>query len=359
MIGRLTWTLAFLLLTVAPAAAQRTPDRNCTDDNGVDRCDAEQQRRTRALFGVRSIEEHRDAGDQIRRVFYVDGYGRDMVLISFIRAPGREPMANVHFPRREGERPRQPFEAPVPHAVWDDVLWRSARFERSFATQPPPPQPGEGQIVTMCIHSWVYTIEANDPRRRSEPASLRRKTEDACEDGPGEMFAIELQRAALPLFPACAALDPEQHRNPASQLAACAILSGDRLAAAEVMNLLDRFRRARRPEDSEMLAGIFDFGARFDWQGTQYVSRDAHPENFWLERMAADRAQGLYYDSIEGLSADRVRVRGSLHRSVDLPNAGGTTHYRAPVEMIWVSTSVREFQVESVTVGSWQVQRPR
>lgn len=342
------------LLVATPAAAQREVDSNCADDNGVDRCSAEQQRRVRALFGARSIEEHRDAGDQVRRVFYVDGYGRDVVLISFIRAPGREPMASVHFPRREGQPLRAAFETPVPETVWEDILRRSALFHRRFAA---PPLPGEGQAVSICLHSWVYTIEANDPRRRTDPASLRRKIEDACEDGPGEAFAWEMQSAALRLFPACAALDPDQHRNPASQLAACAILSGDRLAAATVMNRLNRFRSADRPDDAALLAGLFDFDrVSIDWQGT-LLSRPARPQDFWLQRLAADGAHGLYYDSIEGLSADRVRFRGSLRRSVDAPNEGPTTYYRAPVEMIWVYTGAREYQIESVTVGAWVVQR--
>lgn len=348
-----------LSLLQAPAAAQPVPDMNCTDDRGVNRCNADQQRRTRALFGVRTIEELRDAGDQVRRVFYVDGYGRDVVLISFIRAPGREPMAYVQFPRREGQPPIPALEASVPEGVWDDILRRSALFDRNFAVPPPaPPTAGEGQLISMCLHSWVYTIEANDPQRRTgDPASLRRKTEDACEDGPGEAFAWEVQTATLALFPACAALDSNLHRNPASQLQACSLLSGDRLAAAAVMNRLDRFRRADRPGDSQLLAGIFAFqGVSIDWQGMQ-LSRPTQPQDFWLSHMTADGAQGLYYDSIEGLSADRVRFRGSLHRSTEGPAGTNPTYSYAPVEMIWVYTGVREFQVESITVGAWVVQR--
>lgn len=350
--------LAFLLLQ-GPAATASERDRNCRDDNGVDRCAADQQRRTRTLFGVRSIEEHRDAGDQVRRVFYVDGYGRDVVLISFIRAPSREPMAYVHFPRREGQPAQAALEAPVPEAVWDDILRRSALFDRSLAARPPaPPRPGEGQEIVMCLHSWVYTIEANDPRRRSgDPASLRQKTEDACEDGPGEAFAWELQSAAVRLFPACAALDPDQHRNPASQLSACAMLSGDRLAAAAVMNRLNRFRNAERPQDAHLLAGLFDFqNPRIDWQGTQ-LARPTQPQAFWVERMAADGARGLFYESIDGLSADRVRFRGHLRRYTDGPRGPNTVPSRAPVEMIWIYTGIREFQIESVTVGAWAAQR--
>jgi len=348
------------LALAAGSPAQSTPDRNCTDDRGLDRCVADQQARTRALFGVRSIEQHRDAGDQVRRVFYVDGYGRDTIAISFVRAPGREPIAYLHFPNRQDRPANRSLEAPVPELVWNDILRRSANFDRSFTPRPATQrQPGEDQEIAICLHSWVYTIEAYDPARPSgERAALRRKTEDACENGPGEAFAWELQAAALPLFPFCAALDPDQHRNPASQLAACSLLSGDRLAAASVMNRLDSFRRARRPEDGRILSGIFDFRARIDWQGSVSVSSGAHPENLWLERLAADGAPAFFYESIEGLSADRVRVRGSLHRSVDGSEGTEATRSLAPVEMIWTFTGVREFQVESVTVGAWVVQRP-
>lgn len=342
------------LLAAASADAQAPVDPDCRDDSGVDRCASAQQARVRALFGARSIEEHRAAGDQVRRVFYVDGYGRDVAMIAFVRAPGREPMAYVHFPPR-GERPApQPFEAPVPAALWTDILRRSSHFDRRL--MPLPRNPDE---ISICLHSWVYTIEANDPARgNGVRASLRRKTEDACADGLGEVFATDLQRAALSLFPACEALDPEQHRNPVAQLAACSLLSGDRLAAAAVMNRLDSFRGARRPEDGRLLAGLFTQGARIDWNGVRSVPSDPRLVDFWLGRLAADGMPGFYYQGVEGLSADRVRVTATLERSTDAAEGRPPTFSRARVAMIWTLTTVQEFQVESVTVGPWEVYRP-
>lgn len=339
------------LASAAAAPAQARPDPNCSDDRGADRCAAQQQARTRALFGLRSIEQHRDAGDQVRRVFYVDGYGRDMIAIAFVRAPGREPMAQIHFPRREGQRATPPLEAPVSHTVWGEMLRRSANFDRSYT-----PRPQNPEEVSICLHSWVYTVEANDPARTNlARASLRRKTEDSCQRGPAVEFAADLQRAALPLFPHCDRLDPGQHRNPAAQLAACAALTGDRMAAAEVMNRLGAFRRARGTQDGQLLAGLFAQRARIDWNGVRSDPNDLYQGNFWLARMAADGAPGFYHDRVEGLAADRVRVTGTLQRSTDGPAA---SHFRAPVEMIWVFGPSQEFQVDSATVGAWERYRP-
>ncbi|WP_431851805.1 hypothetical protein [Allosphingosinicella sp.] len=237
----------------AAAAAQRSTDPSCSDDRGVDRCSEEQQRRTRQLFGVRSIEEHGAAGDDVRRVFYVDGYGRDIVMIAFVRAPGRDPTAWIYHPEREGEARPEPFQAPVSQEAWKEVVEGSANFHRSFVGQRPAPTANseEGEIV-VCLHSWVYTIEAVDRPQLNSPPQIRRKTEDACEDGPGEAFAQQLDRIARSMFPHCAALDVEQYGNEAMALAACRILRGDRLAAAEVLNgaqaIADGGAPGRRPD---------------------------------------------------------------------------------------------------------------
>ena len=173
---KLPWTgaaLLFSLLVAAPASPQGTPERDCRDDRGVDRCDEAQQRRVRELFGVRSIEEHRAAGDQVRRAFYVDGYGRDVVAIAFIRSPGRDPEVWVHYPRRDGEPTPEPLRAPVPRPVWNDVIERGEHFDRDVLSRPAPAaeprvaRPAgdaaeDPETIPLCLHSWVFTIEAVD-----------------------------------------------------------------------------------------------------------------------------------------------------------------------------------------------------
>jgi len=132
---------------------------NCRDDQGVDRCAEEQQRRTRELFGVRSIEEHRAAGDQVRRAFYVDGYGGDVALIAFVRSPGNDPTLWVHYPAERARRPA-PQQVALSEAIWAEVIDRSRNFYRSFI----PRDGSDPEFVVVCLHGWVYTIEANDPK---------------------------------------------------------------------------------------------------------------------------------------------------------------------------------------------------
>lgn len=346
VIASLTATLGLLLLA-GPAAAQLRPNQSCRDDNGLDRCADEQQRRARALFGVRSIEEHQAAGDQVRRVFYVDGYGRDLILIAFVRAPGRDPTLWVHFRPMEGQPRAEPMQAPVTQAAWDEVVNRSENFDRSYA-----PRPGD---TDPCVHAWVFTIESVGRRRGRLPAEVRRKTESACENGPGSAYAREVQRIALSLMPHCAALDPRNHRNPASMLDACRILHGDRLAAAEVLNRAEAFQSVSGPRDEPRLAAVFGHEPRIDWNGNRYQGSGGGAATFWAGRLAqASGWTNFYFHSVDAESADRARLTGVLRRSADTPRGRSTGSETARVELVWVRDFNGDMQVESATVGPWQ-----
>jgi hypothetical protein len=341
--------LAALILWCHPlSAAQPRVDRNCSDDRGIDRCSPEQQRRVRELFGVRSIEEHAAAGDQVRRVFYVDGYGRDVVALAFVRSPGRDPMLWVHFRREEdGARP-EPLTAPVPGTVWQEVIERSAHFDRRF--DPPPPAPARSnseQTISLCIHSWVYTIESADPAAHEGPQPrVRRRTEDACEDGLGEAYAGELQRAAVPLLPHCSRLERSQHRNEASLLLACRLLSGDRLAAADVMNRADLLHDVEGEDDARLISTLFDYESVVDWNGERNEGTGS-AASFWARRVGEGEGRTtLFYDTIHGETSNRVRLVGSLLRA-----GAGSGYEHASVEQIWTRVGDGEFQIERISVG--------
>lgn len=346
------------LLTGGAAAGQAQADRNCRDDRGVDRCSDEQQRRTRALYGAKSIEEHAAAGDQVRRIFYVDGYGRDLVMIAFVRTAGRDPTLSVHHPQRDGERPRpEPIQAAVPQDVWDEVIERSEHFDRSFVPSAAP----ASDALSICLHSWVYTIEAVDPPQRGRPVQVRRKSEDACEDGPGGIYAVDLQRIALRLVPHCAALDPEQHRNPASMLATCRILHGDRLAAAEVLNLADAFRQLDGPEDARQIAGHFAQEAQIDWAGTNYRGSGHRAAEFWTGRLGGSGGYptNMYFERVVGESGSRVRLTGRLSRTADTPRGQATGSETATIEQVWVRDVNGVMQVQQATIGPWRARPER
>ena len=348
--------IAPLLLLAAPAktppAERHPPLGDCRDDDGVDRCSADQQRRVRELFGVKPIEAHRDAGDQVRRAFYVDGYGNDVVAIMFIRPKGGDPSLWIHFPKASDGTRSEPLQAPVPAEVWDGVIRRSSHFDKPL--HPLPEARSDSGEITLCIHSWVYTVEATDPAAGEyRPATLRRKTEDACDDGLAEVYAGELQRAAVALLPPCDRLDRSQHRNEATLLSTCRLLRGDRLAAAEVMNQLEEFRYVEGPEEAVLLRGLFAYDARIDWAG-EALDTANKPAETWAKKMAEGGRTSLYYDYIEGESANRVRFVGLLSRSIE----GEARYLQARVEQIWVRDG-RNFHIERATVGPFEPEPSR
>jgi len=357
-----TFPFLLALLLAAPAHGQSEVD-DCRDDRGVDRCAAAQQARVRALFGVETIEAHRDAGDQVRRVFYVDGYGHDVVAIAFERRPGHDPEVRVHFRRDESEPAYAPLVAPVPVDVWDLLIERSALFDRALVpltTPAPAPAPGEEQEISLCMHSWVFTVEAADPAPPyGGGARLRRRTEDACSHGTTGAFAREVYRAALPLFPHCALLDATHYRTPANQLVACRILSGDRPAAARVANQVETLFQAETIADLPSIAPLFDYRTRIDWNGELHAGAGSDgAARFFLSKLLEQERGSLFIESIEGLSDRRVRLRGGFVRLVRTPAGQFEIGEIAPAELIWEQESGDHFQIRSVTVGPY-ARRPR
>ncbi len=342
-----------LLTPLATAAAQAPPrsDQACRGDLNSAACLEARARELREPYRVRSIEEHRAAGDQVRRVYYA-GYNKDLLLIAFVRPNGEDPFVSVHFPRRGSTEPEPPLRAALPWAVWEDILFRSRYFDRSLM-----PLPG-GR--TLCLHGGTYLVEATDPPRvREESTAPRRALARDCEESLAIQFAAELGRAALPLFPHCARLASRQHTSPSLQLRACRILRGDRMAAAEVMNAAEGFRAISSSWDAAGLASVLDERSRIDWNGVRNPPASNAPL-FWVERaMPTTGVTGLDFETIEGESPGRVRLTGSLGRSIERSRGVDAAVETARVEQVWVRDRNGAFRVESATVGPWQPYQPR
>jgi len=344
---------AALLLAAAPgdrAGKAADPSDECHDERGRDLCAAE-RKRVGQLFGLAPIEAHLEAGDEVRRAFYMDGNGRDVVAIEFIRAHGAAPELRVHFPRVEGKAPPPPLTAAVDDATWRALLRRTGLFERRLVPPPPPEKRlGEGETITVCVHGWLYTVEASElARSEYDPARVRHRTESSCDDGLTGAAAAEMGAMAVPLLPACARLDLQQHRNEIALLGACGLLTGDRLAGAVAMNEANNFRYLEgREDDVGDIQASFPFsGATVDWAG------EAGPERglaaFWVRKLRETGARALFIEAVDGESASRVRVRAALERYVR--EARGRRE-RAPVEQIWVRQG-SGWVIERATVGAF------
>lgn len=336
-----------IALPLLLAAAAATVPGDCRDNRGVDRCDVKQQSAVRELFGAKTIEDHARAGSQVRRVFYVDGYGRDVIAIEFIRAAGADPAAIVRFPDAKSKEPRQPLTAPVPPVVWDDVLRSSEHFDRELVGD----VQRAGNDLRLCLHSWVYTAESGDPAEEGRPAEIRRRTEDACNDGLTESFAWKLASATVKLLPACDLLDRRNYRNEAALLSSCGILAGDRFAAATVLNSVEGVRHALDEGNAPGLGELFDYRAQINWAGEKFSGEDAG--KFWAQRaLGQDGRTDIYLDRVVGESAKRVRLRGTLYRSLK-----GAGYAEADVELIWQIPG-RYAEISEATVGPFRPAKP-
>lgn len=344
-------SLAAILLaaSAAGASAQAPADRRCTDDRGVNRCNDEQQRRMRALYGVPTIEEHQAAGEEVRRIFFVDGYGRDLILIAFIRSPGRDPELRVHHPRTEGNASTEPLRAPLSQEALDDIALAARHFDRSFV-----PLPVAGPII--CSHAWLYQVETVERTRNPrQPTEVRRKIEDACDDGPTGSFAREAAERALALLPYCSALDRDHYRNAPTILATCRILHGDRLAAAEVLNLSHAFRQLSGSRDAPRIAAHFAHEAEIFWAGETWRGAGYRAGEQWTARLGqSPYPTNMYVQRVEGETGSRVRVTGQLSRTADVATGDGSGSETATVEQLWVRDINGEMRVERATVGRWR-----
>lgn len=305
------------LLSAAPALAQ-TDDglpgpRECLDDNHTNRCDLQVQARVRALLGMASIEDEAASGAIVYRAFFVNGYGRDMPAIAFERRPGQSPEVVIYG--REGRSTR----APVSVEAWGEVV-REARFaDRVLAPLPEPTDADRpAPPISICLHSWVQTVEiANGPRERFIEEPVRRRTEDACGGALTTRYAFLLADLAVEQLPWCRRLDPDTERNSITQLETCLMLSGDRVAAADLYagRLADWRRPSAETIDYRVVRRYLGINTPHTLTWGNQVVRAAHYSDrdvadFLAARFADHPSLQFWPTSVEGLDARRVVVRG-------------------------------------------------
>jgi hypothetical protein len=331
-------TLAFL---AAPSSAQQVSSvgRDCRDDRGADRCDPKGQAAVRAKFGIDPVEAYVDRKAALLRAVYIDGYGNPVGVVDVTRNPGEEPRLSVRILRPDGFTSRvAEMTAVVPLATWEDLLRRSATFDRDFV---PLPGPARDEIE-FCLHGWMATVEAVSPSGK-----IRRKTQSAC-GGEGAVVALsfDFARAALALLPACALLDPDQHRNDVTRLAVCATLEGDRAAAALARNVYGStwFANPHGPDMAFSLRHLFFDHARIDWAGEPPADGAAAAALLWTTKMPS---RHLFVQRLIGETADRVRIEGMIDEAGAAPDQRRV----APVTQIWTRENGFGFRLSAMTVG--------
>ena len=291
-------------------------DRNCGDDSGTDRCDAEVQAGMRALYGWESAEALLEQRVQFRRLMMVDGYGRDVLGLSFERPPGASPKVVVEVPvdpeRPAMTDPSAPLTAILSEDRWNEVLALTRHFDEQLAREVAKEE-SKGGRITICLHSWVAVMEAGDPKLTGrEDAKLRADTEDACVNGLTMAASFQLADLAFEALPECQSLRLEDYRNRFMLLNHCKRLGGDRIAAAGVGSLVDKLDEWERNPDATKVEWLFAAGSRGD------AERFAETLAGWNVYWQAPHAQDQHHATLSGWMS---RDAGETDNSITTENA--------------------------------------
>ena len=341
---------AALMLFSAPApSAARTASDPCRRPLDRTACFVRHEREWLDLYGLAPAEAHRARGDEMRRALFVDGYGRDLFAIVFLRTAERPPTVTIHRPRgRNATGAPQQISAIVPLDQWEDVLAGGRYFDRALVPLPPP---RDGSI-TLCTHGSFYVVEATSRSQYEEGNRLRRRAENGCDYGLAAEYASFLARAAARLFPSCQLL--LRDGRPAQQvLDTCSRLTGDQIAAAEAYRQLDELRAAERAEDLAGVRRLFESGAVVEWTDDRTFTRATAAET-WLAGVGGMGRANFLFDGAVGQNARRVRMTGVMRRWVEGAAAAGTW-YEAPASQTWTRVEdYSEFRVERISVGAFR-----
>ena len=331
---RLWLLLAGIGLIGAPVTAQEVEEddsvfeRGCGDDRGTDRCSDEVQAKMRALYGLESAEELGKSRTSVYRAMFVDGYGNDMVAISFVREPGRSPYVDARSPGIKPEE-AQPLQANISEELWTRIQELSENFDQALAKDN-----ADTGTIKLCLHGWFVVAETVQVRapirstvsskdgdgnrteetviRELEP-TIRRDAEGACADGLANPYAFQLAYEASRVLAECSGLDLDDFRNIPQLLATCHRLKGDRLAAARAYSLVEAVNRYRWRKDPREFSAHFAYGDE-DEQAAFIAMLDAAV---------------LYFDMPEAVSPYEAVMRGALYyypeeEEADLPSEQAT-----------------------------------
>lgn len=262
--------MSLIALAFATALAGQEPSGPqviCDEDDESIACEVAERARLQAQFGVASAEDEALAGGEIFRAFLGNGYGRDMLVVSFESRPNQSPTVVVSG--LDGRR----IAAPVAAAVWDRVVHEAVNADRDLLPLLPTVAADDEESVVICIHAWSALVEmTNAYDARGDRHAVRRKGGNTCEeDNMATGFGFLLADLAVNSFPACAELEPTRHRNNTSRLEACLALAGNTVAAASLMNEKGdppRSYGGRAAPDHEWKDWLTtDMTSRMDWAG--------------------------------------------------------------------------------------------
>jgi hypothetical protein len=343
------WGLCFLMLFASSATAEEKFDPKCSDDRGINRCAGNNQAKTRSKYDLSDKEKISADGTYLRRALFVDGYGNDVLALSFVRERMKAPYVEIRVPKTETRNDVARVVATISGDDWRRVIGEGRYFDRELISR-------KGAEEDICLHAWVAIVETVDPARLSgntlpetfvDP-EVRSKTQTACNGGLAIDYAFKLVELAYEMMPECHSIPAEEYRNKAMILNACASFSGDRVAAGEAAALIRKIRLAQHiyPKKVDGTRTALDqlvVLANDEPQlGGGSVTRTIRQE--MIDLLAAGN---FHFGLIKGLDADHAELEAIQSLAV-----GGNNADELPQRRVLISASKEagEFRVSRIDI---------
>jgi hypothetical protein len=347
------------LLSVQPVTAQESANRKCSDDAGQNRCGEMAMAKTRDKYGLEDATMQAAQGTYVRRAMIVDGYGRDVLAVSFAREKGKEPYVEIRGAKVEGSKEPRFIRMPISETDWNRTNVNSQFFDRDFA-----PKATKADEIEICLHSWMVSVEFANPARFSSNTSpadplkpvFRSKTQSSCAGGLAVQYGFQLVDLAHEMIPVCKSISVETQRNKAMLLSTCLSLSGDRAAAGHGVTLFNELRKAddSYPKDpvetQKKLARLIALADSNSPHNRLKTGRQRLTENRRQEMVALLSEGNIYFSAFTGIDADHVIIEGSQTQASSDPNLDKRSSRKITIS---ASRQANEFRIHDIQVSAF------
>lgn len=317
--------MSILLLLSFAITAQTAPDaivdqRRCTGARIDEVCSPQGREALRKASGLDSVENEAAAGVELYRAFFLEGGGR-LPVVSFVRRPGQN--SSVEVTAYDGRK----MTAQVSSAVWEQVRTQALLADKALAPLGTPDD-------DICMEGGAVLAEIGEPAWGArQPAAIRSRAQSSCAQDNTVQFARSVALLAAETLPACAVIDANRWGDGGiRRLRACFQLSGDQVAAAEVMN---RFQGVPSGDAKSSKISWFDLtgvedGTQLSWNGRTFGARA--PENL-IDQITAHPNMQMSLITLRGISSREVEAAGVA--SYTTTTAEGGQWLRAEFKQVW------------------------
>ena len=265
------------------------------------KCTETYRNANRRLFGLPTLEKirrdkkHSDSKSELI-VATVSLKSTGGVALVLQRDRERTPTVEIRQMLRSDRRlVPKPISVKIPESTWNMIVAKGKMLSPVYATD------------KMWVCGAIFTVELVDGY-----GNISAPVGDSCGNEPRGIFFEVLAEAALAQLPHCAALYPEGYKPTLDRLTACFVLGGEKMAAAELFNELERdlFWQSFGKADPSEIRPLFEEDVIFSWPGIPLIQDADTAAEFWAGGWFF--SVDLQYDSFHATTPNSVWVSGDV-----------------------------------------------